>query len=140
MRILCLDYGEKRIGSAVSDPLGISAQGLGFIEAVPESKALEKIKEIADEVKAEKIVVGLPLNMNGSTGPRARQVLEFVESLKEIFPEVETFDERLTTRQAESAMLEADLSRRKRKKIIDKLSAVLILQGYLDSRRMRKNV
>lgn len=136
MRILCLDYGEKRIGTAVSDPLGISAQGLGFIEAVPESKALEKIKKIADEVKSEKIVVGLPLNMNGSLGPRAMRVLEFVESLKEIFPEVETFDERLTTRQAESAMLEADLSRRKRKKIIDKISAVLILQGYLDSRRM----
>ncbi|MCL5774296.1 MAG: Holliday junction resolvase RuvX [Firmicutes bacterium] len=140
MRILCLDYGEKRIGTAVSDPLGISAQGLGFIEAVPESRALGKIKEIAGEVNAEKIVVGLPLNMNGSTGPRAMKVLEFVENLKKIFPDVDIFDERLTTRQAESAMLEADLSRRKRKKIIDKLSAVLILQGYLDSRRMGKNV
>lgn len=130
-RILGLDVGEKRIGVAVSDALGITAQGL---ETIKQHAALEKIKDLIKQYDVKKIVVGMPLNMNGSKGERARFTDDFIVSLKkETDIETLTVDERLTTAQGERILLEADLSRKKRKRSIDKIAAQLILQTYMDS-------
>lgn len=131
MRILGLDFGEKRIGVAVSDLLGYTAQGISTMrrENIGELQGLIKDYEVG------RIIVGLPRNMDGSIGEQGKKVLDFVEKLKrEIDLPIITWDERLTTREAERVLLAADLSRAKRKKVIDKLAAVLILQSYLDSR------
>ena len=134
MRILALDIGERRIGTALSDELGIAAHPLETIQRVSLSKDLKRLKQLAQEHAAEKIVVGLPRNMNGTLGEQAKIVLEFVERLKKVLPSIPVimWDERLTSRAAERVLLEADLSRKKRKQKIDQLAAVLILQGYLD--------
>ena len=130
MRIMGLDVGEKRIGVAVSDPLGYTAQGISVIKR----ENIEDLKKIVSDYDVERIIVGLPKNMDGSIGEQAKKVLAFIEDLKrEIDLPVLTWDERLTTKEAEGVLLRADLSRAKRKKVIDKLAAVLILQGYLDS-------
>ncbi len=130
-RILGLDVGEKRIGVAVSDALGITAQGL---ETVKRENALEEIKSLVREYDVKKIVVGMPFNMDGSKGERARFTEDFLVLLKkEIDIETLTVDERLTTAQGERILLEADLSRKKRRRSIDKIAAQLILQTYLDS-------
>ncbi len=135
-RILSLDFGEKRIGVAVSDPLNIIAQSVGTIERKGVKSDLKKIEELVRVYEAEKIIVGLPLNMDGTKGKSANRAIAFVNELKkEIKIEVEMLDERLTTRQGERIFLEADLSRKKRKKNIDKIAAQLILQSYLDSNR-----
>ena len=135
MRILGIDFGDGRIGVAVSDPLGWTAQGLETIQWKDSMRRpAEKIKELADRYGAEKIILGLPKNMNGTLGPSAEKALEFGELLsKTTGLEVIKWDERLTTVAAQRAMLEADLSRSKRKKIVDKIAATYILQGYLDS-------
>lgn len=134
MRILCLDVGEKTLGVAVSDPLGYTAQGITTIRRKYIVKDIEELKKIYDEYEVEKIVVGFPKNMNGTLGPASDRVLEFCESLKESFvAPIVMWDERLSTVAAHRIMLEADLSRAKRKKIVDKVAAVYILQGYLDS-------
>ncbi len=131
MRILGLDYGEKTIGVAVSDLMGWTAQG---VETIRRSKSeLDRLKELISQYSVEEIVVGLPKNMDGSLGPRARLTLKFVELLKKtIGLPVSTWDERLTTMAAQKTLIEADVSRAKRKQVIDKMAAVLILQGYLD--------
>ena len=129
-RILALDVGEKRIGIAVNDALNITAQGVAVINRAD----LEKLKEIVNEYAVEKIIVGLPLNMNGTKGEKAISIEEFVEFLKkEILLPIETIDERLTTLQGERILLEGDISRKKRKKYIDKIAAQLILQQYIDT-------
>ncbi|HCW05216.1 MAG TPA: Holliday junction resolvase RuvX [Clostridium sp.] len=137
MRILGLDIGEKTIGVAVSDPLGFTAQGVCTIRRKGLNKDLEEIKKHVLEYKCELIVVGLPKNMNGSIGPSGEKVLKLSEKIETfVGVKVDTWDERLTTVAAHRVMLEADLSRNKRKKIVDKLAAMYILQGYLD--RMSK--
>lgn len=134
MRILSLDVGRKKIGMALSDALGITAQGLQTLLRKNKNSDLEQIKKIIREMDVSRVIVGLPLNMDGTEGPMAREIYDFVERLKrEIGPPVQLWDERLTTMEAERALLEADLSRKKRKKLNDRVAAQLILQGYLDS-------
>jgi len=134
MRILGLDVGDKTIGVAVSDPLGFTAQGIKTILRKNKKMDLEEIKSICTEYNVDTIVVGLPKNMNGTIGPQGEKVLNFSELIKESTNlKVVMWDERLTTVAATRAMLEADLSRAKRKKIVDKIASTYILQGYLDS-------
>lgn len=136
MRILGLDLGEKNIGVAISDEFGWSAQGLTTLTWKNRKELLGKLSSIIAEYKAEQIVLGLPRNMDGSLGPQAENASSFGEKLKAKFNLPLTYwDERLSTVAAERTLLEANLSRRKRKKVIDKLAAVYILQGYLDSRK-----
>lgn len=133
MRILGLDIGSKTIGVAISDPLGWTAQGITTIRRSKKEQDLEEIKKICKEYSVETIVIGLPKNMNGTIGESGERVLEFSEQIKNFTGiKIEMWDERLTTVAAHKAMLEADLSRGKRKKIVDKIAAIYILQGYLD--------
>lgn len=136
MRIMGLDVGSKTVGVALSDELGWTAQGLKTIK-IDEDREMfgfDEIGEIIREYNVEKIVVGLPKNMNGTIGPRGEASKNFGEKLAEKFQiPVVYWDERLSTKFAERTLLEADLSRKKRKKVIDKMAAVMILQGYLDS-------
>jgi len=134
MRILGLDIGDRTIGVAISDPLGFTAQGITTIRRKSEAYDLEEIKKICDKYEVDTIVSGLPKNMNGTLGPQSEKVLEFCDLIKEyVNIEIKMWDERLMTVAATRAMLEADLSRSKRKKIVDKIAATYILQGYLDS-------
>ncbi|NMM65592.1 Holliday junction resolvase RuvX [Clostridium sp. P21] len=134
MRILGLDIGDRTIGVAVSDPLGITAQGITTIRRKSKDADIKELKSICDEYNVDTIVSGLPKNMNGTLGPQSEKVMKFCEIIKEsIGLPIKMWDERLTTVAAHRAMLEADLSRNKRKKIVDKMAAIYILQGYLDS-------
>ncbi|MBU5484941.1 Holliday junction resolvase RuvX [Clostridium sp. MSJ-11] len=134
MRILGLDVGDKTIGVAISDPLGFTAQGITTIKRRGIERDIEEIKSICSQYDVEKMVAGLPKNMNGTLGPQSEKVMEFCDILKESLSiEIIMWDERLTTVAAHKIMLEADLSRAKRKKIVDKIAATYILQGYLDS-------
>ena len=140
MRILGLDVGSKTIGVAISDPLGWTAQGITTIKRQSFTKDIGAIKKIYDEYGVDKIVVGLPKNMNGTIGETGEMVQDLCQRIKNEFsPELVLWDERLTTVAAERAMLEADLSRKKRKKIVDKIAATYILQGYLDRISNEKN-
>jgi len=131
-----LDIGTHTIGVAISDELGITAQGLKTLKRKSTEDDLKEIATIMGQFEIEKIVVGLPKNMNGTLGTQAEIVLKWIKILTDkISVPVETWDERLSTVGATKVLLEADLSRRKRKKVIDKLAAVLILQGYLDQSR-----
>lgn len=135
-----LDIGSHTIGVAISDELGITAQGLKTIKRKSPDEDLEEISGIIGQFEIDKIVVGLPKNMNGTLGKQAEMVFKWIKDLKDkIHLSVVTWDERLTTVGATKILLEADLSRRKRKGVIDKLAAVLILQGYLDQSRKRNN-
>lgn len=137
MRIMGLDYGSKTVGVAVSDPLGITAQGLETIWRKQENKlrqTLARLEELAAEYQVEKIVVGYPKNMNNTVGERAEKVLEFKEMLeRRTGLPVVMWDERLTTVEANRTLMEANVRREDRKKYLDELAAVFILQGYLDS-------
>ncbi|HHX96812.1 MAG TPA: Holliday junction resolvase RuvX [Clostridia bacterium] len=136
MRILGMDLGEKRIGLSLSDPLGITAQGLKTIKRTDLETDLQQLKEIIEEKKVKKIVVGLPRNMDGTLGPQAEKVKQFIAFLiQEISMEVVYWDERLTTIAAERVLIGGGVSRKKRKKFIDKLAAVIILQSFLDNSR-----
>ncbi|MBF0475143.1 MAG: Holliday junction resolvase RuvX [Deltaproteobacteria bacterium] len=133
-RILALDVGTKTIGVAVSDELGIIAQGLTTIRRRDEQTDLDQVAAIVDEYQVKEVVVGLPFNMDGSIGPSARLVLALVEQLiSRLAVPVETWDERWTTMAAERTLIEADVRREKRRKVIDKVAATFILQGYLDA-------
>jgi putative Holliday junction resolvase len=135
MKVIALDVGEKKIGIAISDALRITAQPRETLFRKNKKADLERIKDIVHEEGATKIVIGLPLNMNGTAGARAEAVYNFVEELKkELKVSVQVWDERLSTLQANRILLEADMSRRKRKKLDDRIAAQLILQSYLDSR------
>lgn len=133
MRILGLDIGDKTIGVAVSDEMGWTAQGLKTLIRKGFNEEISSIKEIIEEYGVKEILVGLPKNMNGSIGPQGKKVITFVERLKTALSlPVLLWDERLSTVRAEKVLLEADMSRRKRKGLKDKLAAQFILQGYLD--------
>ncbi|MCR4442034.1 MAG: Holliday junction resolvase RuvX [Peptococcaceae bacterium] len=133
MRILGLDVGDKRIGVAVSDGLGLTAQGLTTIVRSDIKKDIERLAAIIREHSIEKIIVGLPRNMNGTYGPQAEKTKEFVKLLRKEIPlEVVFWDERLTTALARRTLLEGDVSRKKRREVIDRMAAVVILQGFLD--------
>lgn len=136
MRILGLDYGDSRVGVAISDPMGWTAQGLETIAEKSQKKVIERIVEIINEYKVEKIVVGFPKNMNGTIGSRGELTLEFIEKLqKHVEVEIVQWDERLTTVAAHRTLNETNLRGTKRKKVIDTVAASYILQGYLDSIR-----
>ena len=134
MRVLGLDVGERRIGLAVSDELGLAAHGLPTLERKSWSLDLDRLDQLIHEYEAVKVVVGFPRNMNGSVGPQGEIVNDFIERLRKKNSRVEIipWDERLTTSAADRTLLEANLSRSKRKKKVDQISAVFILQGYLD--------
>lgn len=133
-RYLALDIGTKRIGVAISDPLNITAQGLGTIEQKNQKDTLDRIRSFFEKYEIGKIIVGLPLNMNGEKGDSAKSAEEFARLVEEeLSIPVELVDERLTTMQGEKLLLEADISRKKRKNSIDRIAAQLILQAYLDS-------
>lgn len=136
MRIMGLDVGSKTVGVAISDPLGFTAQGLEIIP-IDEEKGefgLERLTELVEQYKVDKFVVGLPKNMNNTSGPRVEASQAYGNLLIEQFKlPVDYQDERLTTVAAERMLIEqADISRGKRKKVVDKLAAQLILQNYLD--------
>lgn len=134
MRIMGLDVGDKTIGVALSDPLGWTAQGLEVIRRENLEKDLNRLAQIIQEYEVEKILVGIPKNMNATIGPQAEKVLAFIEELKKQFTlPIQTWDERLSTVAAERMLIQADVSRSKRKKVIDKMAAAVILQGFLDA-------
>ena len=135
-RIMGLDIGDKTIGVAVSDLMGLTAQGVTTIKRVGKKKDIEAIKKIIAEKQVNKIVSGLPKNMNGTVGPQGEKVQKFCELLKEEtnLP-IEFWDERLSTVAAERSLIEGNVRRENRKKVIDMLAAVIILQGYLDLKR-----
>ncbi|OUP50624.1 Holliday junction resolvase RuvX [Lachnoclostridium sp. An181] len=137
MRVLGLDYGTKTVGVAISDPLGITAQAVETIVRKAENKlrqTLARIESLAKENSVEKIVLGFPKHMNNDIGERAKRTLEFKEMLeRRTGLEVILWDERLTTVEAERTLIESSIRREERKKYIDKIAAVFILQGYLDS-------
>ena len=132
-----LDYGSKTVGVAISDPLGITAQGIETITRKDENKLRKtcaRIEALIEEYQVEKIVIGLAKHMNNDIGIRAEKSMEFAEMLKRRTGlEVQMWDERLTTMEAERTLIESNIRREDRKKYIDKIAAVFILQGYLDS-------
>lgn len=136
MRIIGLDYGTKTVGVAVSDALGITAQGVETITRKEENKlrqTLARIEELIDEYGVEEIVVGLPKNMNNTLGERAEACQEFADKLeRRTGLPVVMWDERLSTVSAENVLIESGVRRENRKAVIDKIAAVFILQGYLD--------
>lgn len=134
MRILGIDYGDVRTGVAISDPLGYTAQGVETItHGKDEKMLLNKLEEIIKKYSVELIVIGFPINMNATKGPRAEKTEKFIEKLKSRFHlKVEKVDERLTTVAAHRTMTELGISKEKKKNIVDTMSATYILQMYLD--------
>jgi len=136
MRILGVDLGERRIGIAASDLLGVTAQPVGVLEAKSEAEDIARVRERAEERRAGKIVIGLPLNMDGSEGAAARKARRFAAALeREAGLEVELWDERLTTVEAERMLIAANQRRARRRQVRDRVAAALILQSYLDAHR-----
>ena len=133
-RYLGLDIGDRTIGIAVSDPLGLTAQGVETIRRKSLEKDLARLGELMEQYETRSLVSGYPKNMNGTEGDRCEVVKAFLEKVKKQYPDVEIalWDERLSTVAATRSLLEGDVSRKKRKKVIDKMAAVFILQGYLD--------
>ncbi len=138
MRIMGLDVGSKTIGVAISDPMGWTAQGIETVkinEAIEEF-GMDRLGELIQQYEVTEAVVGYPKNMNNSIGPRAEASERFAALLKEAYSiPVVLWDERLTTSAAEKMLISADVSRKNRKKVIDKMAAVMILQGYLDFKK-----
>lgn len=136
MRMMGLDVGEKTIGVAVSDELGLTAQGVTVIRRKNHKQDMTRLQEIAHAYDIEAIVVGLPRNMDGTVGPRAQQCQSFAKQVQSTLGlPVHLWDERLTTLSAERTLVSADISRRRRKQVVDKIAASLILQGFLDAQR-----
>lgn len=137
MRVMGLDYGSKTMGVAISDPLGITAQGIEIIRRDKENKirqTLVRIEELVKEYQVEKIVLGFPKNMNNTLGERAEKSLELKETLERRCQiPVIMWDERLTTVEAHRTLMECGVRRENRGKYVDEIAAVFILQGYLDS-------
>ena len=136
MRILGLDYGSKTVGVAVSDPLGLTAQGVEIIRRKSENKmrqTLARIEELVTQYQVEKIVLGFPKNMNNTLGDRAEKSLELKETLeRRTGLDVVMWDERLTTVSAHRVLMETGVRREHRKEHVDEIAAIFILQGYLD--------
>ena len=138
LRTLGIDYGEKRIGVAISDPLGITAQGVAvFGKGKTYAEDIKEIKKIIKQYEGiDEIVVGFPKNLKGEIGPSAQKVLEFAEALKKAFKiAILTWDERLTTAQAEKTLRAMGLNSKKRRSVIDKSAAAYILQSYMDCKK-----
>ena len=136
MRAISLDVGDKTIGVAVSDLMGLTAQGVKTIKRVGKKKDIEALKEIIKERQVNKIVSGLPKNMNGTLGPQGEKVIKFCELLEEETGiKIEYWDERLSTVAAERTLIQGNVRRENRKGVIDMVAAVIILQGYLDRQR-----
>ena len=132
MRLAALDVGDARIGVAVSDELGITAQGIGVVRRVGGRRDLEALSQMLAPYAPERLVVGLPLNMNGTEGPQASRVRAFADKVAaHLGLPVEFWDERLTTVAAERILLEGDVSRRRRRELVDRVAATLILEGFL---------
>ena len=139
MRIMSLDVGSRTIGIACSDALLMTAQGIETIRRTSLEKDFNRLQELISEYEVHELVVGMPKNMNGTKGERAEKTEEFVEKMKEVIDlPVSYWDERLSTVMAERQLIAADVSRKKRKSVIDKMAAVLILQGYLDRLQFNK--
>ena len=135
MRILALDHGTRRIGVAVSDELQIIAQPLEYIPAEPYADFLTRLQELLEQQQPELIVIGLPRNMNGTYGPAALKVQEFIARLQTaISVPIKTWDERLTSAQANRYLIQGNVRRQQRKEKVDKMAAAILLQSYLDSR------
>ena len=136
MRILAVDYGQKRIGLAVSDPLGFTAQGLQTLQNLSKKQVMAALLKVCKEYEVKEIVIGLPVNMNGSLGPKAVEIMNLIPAVeKELNLPVRTWDERLTSREAGRLMIREGLSRSRQKENSDRLAATLILQMFLESRR-----
>ncbi len=134
MRILAIDHGTKRMGIALSDELKMIAQPLEFIPARPFPDFLARLNELLREKEVELVLVGLPRSLSGGNGPAALKVEEFVDALKSAVPvPIKTWDERLTSAQANRLLIEGNVRRRKRKANVDKMAAAILLQSYLDS-------
>ena len=138
MRVLALDIGDKTIGVAASDPLGLTAQGVETIRRTSNKNDLKRLRELVAQFEAKTFVIGLPKNMDGTEGTRCEFVKTFAAKIAAALPDVEQsfWDERLSTVAAQRTLLEADLSRKKRKQVIDKMAAVYILQGWLDKNQL----
>ena len=136
IRIMGLDFGSKTVGVAVSDPLGITAQGIEIVRRTSENKlrkTLARIEELVTEYEVTEIVLGFPKNMNNTEGERCEKTLEFKEMLeKRTGLEVVLWDERLTTVEADRTMMQVGIRRENRKEYVDELAAIFVLQGYLD--------
>ena len=139
MRIMSLDVGSRTIGIACSDALLMTAQGIETIRRTSLEKDFNRLQELITEYEVHELLVGMPKNMNGTKGERAEKTEEFVEKMKEVIDLPVTYwDERLSTVMAERQLIAADVSRKKRKSVIDKMAAVVILQGYLDRLQFNK--
>ncbi len=132
-RIIALDVGDKRIGVAVSDPLGLTAQPVGRVDRIGWGPDVRRILEIADEYCTRRLLVGLPRNMDGSEGMQAEKVRAFVPQLEKAGFTVTLWDERLSTVTAERALIEGGMRRENRRGVVDQIAAAVILQGFLDS-------
>ncbi len=140
MRILGIDYGEKRIGLALSDPLGFTAQGLKTLHRQNKEQVLRDLAVLCRENGVGEAVIGLPINMDGSVGPKAKEVLDLIPKMEAVLKiPVKAWDERLTSKQAGRLMIEEGLSRQKQRSNSDRLASMLILQSYLESKRARSN-
>lgn len=140
MRIMALDVGSRTIGIACSDALLMTAQGIETIRRTSLENDFNRLRELILEYEVHELVVGMPKNMNGTKGDRAEKTEEFVEKMKAVIEVPVTFwDERLSTVMAERQLIAADVSRKKRKGVIDKMAAVVILQGYLDRLQFSKS-
>jgi putative Holliday junction resolvase len=141
MRILCLDIGTKRIGVAVSDPMGWTAQPLVTIQRKTKKHDFIEILKYMKQTHAERVVVGIPLDSDGGMGEEARKILALIKELEAFLGEnvcsvpIETWDESYSTVDAENHLIGADVSRKKRRKVIDKMAAVMILKDYLEAKR-----
>ena len=133
MRVICLDIGEKRVGVAVTDPLDITAQAVETIWTQGFTKDAARVLELCQQYQTDRVLCGLPLNMDGSEGFQAQRSRQFAEKLLELGLNVRFQDERLSTKQARGVLLEADVRRGKRKDYIDQLAATYILQGFMDA-------
>jgi putative pre-16S rRNA nuclease len=134
MRILALDHGTKRVGVAISDELKIIAQPLEYIPAEPFADFLQRLKDLLREKQVELVLIGMPRNMDGSYGPAALKVQDFAAALKNaVTVPIQTWDERLTSVQANRYLIEGNVRRDKRKQKVDKMAAAILLQSYLDS-------
>ncbi len=134
MRILALDHGTRRIGVAVTDELKIIATPLEYIPSEPMSKVLERLQQLVREKEVELILVGLPRNMDGTLGPAAQKVKDFIAALQPVITTpIKTWDERLTSVMANRALLEGNVRRADRKEKVDKMAAAILLQSYLDA-------
>ena len=141
-RCIALDVGNKTIGIAVSDLLGLTAQGIETIQRKSNKEDLKRLGELISDYNVTTFVIGLPKNMNGTEGERCQVVREFGAKVSNAYPNLHIvfWDERLSTVAAERSLIAADVSRRKRKKVIDKMAAVHILQGYLDGLKLRGEI